>query len=257
MNKNLKVFIIDLDGVVFQGNNLIPFADKAIQKLKSKGKIPLFLTNNSTTSSIHLAQKLLSMGIECSHSEIMTSGIAAAEFIKTTKVDNEMGIFVCGTNDLRSELTKLDIKISSPDTCGALLVGQNPNFTYDDLKHSVWALQRKIPFIACNMDPNFPSENGRLMPGCGSLVSAISTASKCIVNYEIGKPNPRILDLLLSKHRLNKKDCIIIGDNKNSDIELALQVNIPSVFINSNPSQIISKDYFEAKSLFEAVELLL
>ena len=257
MKKKYKIFVIDLDGVVYHGNELLKYADVAIQKLRNNGKIPLFLTNNSAKSSHHLAQKLLSIGIECNASEIMTSGKGAAEFIKSTVIDGNKGTFICGTKDLQSELYNLGLKLASPDTCGAVLVGQNPKFTYDDLKHTTWALQRNVPFIVCNMDPNFPTSNGRIMPGCGSIVSAVATASGRTVDIEIGKPNPRILELLLSNHSLEKNDCIIIGDSDYSDIELARRSQLPSVLIKQNPSQKKTDTYFEAESLIKAVEMLL
>ena len=56
-------YLIDMDGVIYRGNKLIPGSDYFIQSLLEK-EIPfLFLTNNSQRSRCDVVLKLANLGI--------------------------------------------------------------------------------------------------------------------------------------------------------------------------------------------------
>lgn len=57
-------FIIDMDGVIYHGNNLLPEAKEFVNWLKEEGKQFLFLTNSSERSQKELQQKLERLGID-------------------------------------------------------------------------------------------------------------------------------------------------------------------------------------------------
>lgn len=253
-----KTFVIDLDGVVYRGKDIIEGANDAIAMLRNAGKHVLFLTNNSTTLTSKVANKLVGLGIPCAPNEIMTSARGAAKHLEEHFSKSNDGVLVFGTDDFKAEVQECGVSIASFDDCNVLVVGYNPNFTHEHLAQATWALQRPgVEFIVCNLDPNYPGENGRLMPGCGALVSAIETASGRKASLEIGKPNPFILDILLKEFGLTREGCVIIGDSDYSDIELARRANVASVFITHKPAQNKTPHRGEAQSLLEAVKQLL
>ena len=73
-----KLFIFDLDGVIYRGNQPIPSAIKTLKRLYEQKKEIVFLTNNSSKSGEMVASKLHRMEIQVSSSQIFTSGLITA-----------------------------------------------------------------------------------------------------------------------------------------------------------------------------------
>lgn len=239
-------FIIDLDGVVYSGSKAIAGAVEAIAQFRSIGKRVTFLTNNSAKSLASVVKKLVDLGISCTQEDVMSAGQAAAFFIKTQQLDLGQGVFVVGTDDLREELTNCGISCADPYSCGAILVGLDPKFNYSVITEALVALQRGVLFIICNRDANFPGEGGKSMPGCGAMVGALEAVSQKEADFQIGKPNTIMLDILMNRLNLIPDDCLIIGDGLDSDILMANNARIPSVLISKKKDSLLL-DYSLAK----------
>jgi 4-nitrophenyl phosphatase len=79
-------------------------------------------------------------------------------------------------------------------------------------------LQQGAKFIATNPDHYTMISDYRL-PGNGSFVACMELASG--IKAEVaGKPNPFILEYLMAKFKLNREDCLMIGDNLDTDVQL-------------------------------------
>lgn len=76
-------FIIDMDGVIYHGNRLIPGVTEFIRWLEAQRKKYLFLTNSSERSPRELQQKLARLGIEVGEEHFYTSALATAAFLKS------------------------------------------------------------------------------------------------------------------------------------------------------------------------------
>ncbi|MDD3093041.1 MAG: TIGR01457 family HAD-type hydrolase, partial [Clostridia bacterium] len=74
--KNKEAFIIDMDGVLYHGNNVLEGALEFVDWLKANNKKYLFLTNSSERSPKELSQKLARLGIEVAEEHFYTSAIA-------------------------------------------------------------------------------------------------------------------------------------------------------------------------------------
>ena len=74
-------FMIDMDGTVYKGGDLIPGATDFISSLKSRGIPFVFLTNNSSHSRDYYYQKLIKMGFDVTLDNVLTSNIATIRFV--------------------------------------------------------------------------------------------------------------------------------------------------------------------------------
>lgn len=70
-------FLFDCDGVIWQGNNLIPGVHSVLETLKRLGKRILFVTNNSSKSRASYLEKFASLGIETGIDNIFGSSYCA------------------------------------------------------------------------------------------------------------------------------------------------------------------------------------
>lgn len=74
--------LIDLDGTVFRGNELIEGAREAIKTLRRMGKKIVFLSNRGISPVPCAEKKLLGAGIETDVNDIVLSSSVTAAFLK-------------------------------------------------------------------------------------------------------------------------------------------------------------------------------
>ncbi|MFN3909656.1 MAG: HAD-IIA family hydrolase [Candidatus Anstonellaceae archaeon] len=244
-----KNIIFDLDGVVYLGDKLIDGIAEAIDKLRKNNFNIFFLTNNATKSRKEIATKLNSLGLnQIKESEIFSSAYAAAYLAFNNGFNYA---FVVGEEGLKEEVRNFGIKLledfqelqENSKTC--LISGLDRNFNYSKLKQATRFLlgSKNRKWIACNLDPNYPVEDG-IDPGAGSLAASIAFSvgnldnGKMILRYPdfiVGKPSLFILDLLFKKSE--RKSCIFIGDRLDVDIPFAKKGGLFSVLVLSGISK--------------------
>jgi len=74
-------FLIDMDGVIYKENVLIPGASDFINTLMENNVPFLFLTNNSRHARIDIATKLSRMGMRAEEKHVFTCAMATARFL--------------------------------------------------------------------------------------------------------------------------------------------------------------------------------
>lgn len=80
---DVKLFVLDMDGTVYLGNNLIEGSLDFIHKVKETGRSFIFFTNNASRVPSFYKDKLAKMGLEVEESDVVTAGDVTAEFLKT------------------------------------------------------------------------------------------------------------------------------------------------------------------------------
>lgn len=101
--RDLDVFLLDLDGVVYLGGAAIPGAPEAVATLRGAGKALRFLTNDPRFSADELAAKLRGLGVAADPGEIVTSGGALARHLRRAGLTSRTA-YVVGTPALKGEM---------------------------------------------------------------------------------------------------------------------------------------------------------
>jgi HAD superfamily hydrolase (TIGR01450 family) len=228
--KKLKAVAIDLDGVVYCGNKIVPGAIAAIESFRRSGLKVFFVTNNSGKKRAEIAAKLNSLGVLCAIDEVITSGYAAALFVK--KLRSRRPVLVIGSDSLREEFKKAGITLTKTAKSGVLVVGLDRNYTYDKIAVGAEAISQGAVFVASNIDACFPVEGGKYLPGCGAMVAAIEAAAGKKADHIIGKPNTFMLKMITKAHSLRPAEVLVIGDSLQSDIGMATKFGSPAVLIS-------------------------
>ncbi|MCX6355570.1 MAG: HAD-IIA family hydrolase [Candidatus Aureabacteria bacterium] len=246
----IRAAAIDLDGVVYFGDMAAPGAAAAIRDIRAAGIRVFFITNNSSRNRREIAAKLNGLGIGCVAREIMTSGYATAVWVK--KMRPRKPVMVIGSDSLRGEFKKAGVPLTDDSHCGVLVVGLDRHFTYDKIAAGLSALARGAEFIACNVDANFPVENGTLMPGNGAMVGALESAAGRKADVIIGKPGTYMLELIARLNELKPKEILVIGDRMDSDISMAKRFGSPAILVTRGRGGKIPT----ARSLAEAGKII-
>lgn len=206
-------FLIDMDGVIYRGKQLIPGADSFIHLLLER-EIPfVFLTNNSQRTRRDVVCKLERMGIRVTESHIFTCAMATARFLAAQKPSGTA--FVIGEGGLSHALHRNGYAIVDDDP-DYVVVGEGRTFNMETVEAAVRMILRGAKLIATNMDPNCPTASGT-RPGCGAIVAMLETATGRKA-FSVGKPSSVMMRAARKEIGLSATETIMIGDTMETDI---------------------------------------
>ncbi len=224
-----KIVVFDLDGTIYYGDKIIDGANDVIRYFREKQIKVYFVSNNSFKKREQIYKKLVDMGISCNVEEVLNSGLISSFIINKFGIKD---IYVFGSDNLKEELKNNNVSISENiDDAKNLIIGYNPDFNYEKLTNAVNVALKADKIIVCNEDKIFPGKDGRLMPGCGAMVAPVLFCSNRKYDYFVGKPNPLMINMVAEKNKVDIKDILIIGDNYETDIQMAIKANCDSIYI--------------------------
>ena len=222
-------FLIDMDGVIYRGGELIPGADKFIQILLDR-EIPfLFLTNNSQRTRRDVATKVNRMGIPIGEKHVFTCAMATARFLAKQKPNGTA--YVIGEGGLLTALHRNGYSIvdKSPDY---VVVGEGRTLTFEMLETAVQMIMDGAKLIATNLDPNCPTSNGGTRPGCGAIVALLESATG-VKAFSVGKPSPVMMRAARKELNLAASETIMMGDTMETDILGGVQLGYYTILVLS------------------------
>ena len=235
-----KSFILDMDGVVYTGSELIPGAKDFVTRLKQGSYKFLFLTNNSYYTPAQLRERLLKMGIDVDQNCFYTSAMATASFLKLQKPEG-CSAYVIGGKGVVNEFERAGIEITSkhPDY---VVIAETEEYDYARIIEATLLVQEGAKFIATNSDLTGPSVRG-LVPACGALVAPIEKVTG-IAPYFLGKPNPAMMFWARKKLGVHSANCFMIGDRMDTDIVGGLESGMTTCLVLSGVSTRAVMDRF-------------
>lgn len=230
--QDLTTYLIDLDGVIYRGNELINGAKEFVGWLEENHKKYLFLTNNSFASEADVTAKLLRLGIQTNQTHVLGAAQAAVQIIAQRKP--AAAVYVIGEEPLFTMVSGQGLQIINPNwqEADVVLVGLDRTCTYQRITEAVLAIRKGAQFIAINRDPILPIAGGKITAGTGALVAAIEASSETHPEV-IGKPEP---DLLFQAMRLlesNADETVMIGDNLVTDIKAGIAAGTHTLLVLS------------------------
>lgn len=223
----LRFLLVDLDGVVYRGNTLLPGVSRFFQFLERHQIRYCLLTNNSTLTPEMYSRKLHTMGVSVPEESILTSGQAVALYLQRL-APGGTGVLVIGEEGLRRPLIEASYREewSNPRF---VVVGLDRDLTYQKLAKAALAIRRGARLVAANPDSTFPTEEG-LIPGCGAIVAALEASSgqKATV---VGKPNPEMLLLAMRRLGASAMEAAILGDRLDTDVMGGKAAGIATILV--------------------------
>jgi HAD superfamily hydrolase (TIGR01457 family) len=236
--------IVDLDGVVWTRNALVPGAAESLHELARRGYRVLYVTNNSSMSRQSIIEKLARFGIPADADNVISSTRATAEYILDAA--GKVPVFVLGSRGFAEDLAALGLEVvQDPERARFLAVGFDRDLSYHKLALALKALLAGARFVAANEDGTLPSEEG-LLPAAGAVVGAVKGMIRREPEVVIGKPNHRFVETTLRRLGIGESECVVVGDSIASDVALAKRMGMPSVLVLTGNS---TRDDVERSSL--------
>lgn len=230
--KQKKCFLLDMDGTIYLGNELIDGAVEFLETLKRKDVSYIFLTNNSSKNKISYVKKLKDMECSVTKEEIFTSGEATIIYLNSIKRGAK--IYLMGTPQLEKEFigAGFDLISGRNEEPDFVVLGFDTTLTYEKIWIGCDYIRSGVKFIATHPDLNCPLEDNNYMPDTGSMIKLFE-ASTGVSPTVIGKPNSYIIDAIMDKYRFEKKDLVMVGDRLYTDIQVGVNAGITSVLVLS------------------------
>lgn len=234
---NVECFLLDMDGTIYLGNDLIDGAKEFLEELQRQNKRYIFLTNNSSKSKKNYVEKLQNLGIKCNIDDIFTSGEATAIYL-TNQIKNPK-VFLLGTKDLEEEFLnhKIEIVNDKNEKPNFVVLGFDTTLTYDKLWKACDYIREGVTYVATHPDFNCPLEGGRYMPDTGAMIKMIEASTEKLPNI-IGKPNKGIIEAICKKFNIDKSSMAMVGDRLYTDVKLGINAEITSILVLSGEATI-------------------
>ncbi len=229
----LRGVLIDLDGVVYTGRDPIPGAAGFLSEARRRGLKFLLVTNNSTTSPELVAQRLSGMRIDVDPNEILTSAQAAVGYVRR-HAEAGATVRIVGEAGLRQAAEEEGLVIVDGDaTSEWVIAGLDRAFTYEKLAAATRAIMGGAQFVATNADALLPVEGGQVVPGAGTMIAAIKTAT-AVEPVVVGKPEPGLFEHGLQRlGGLAPDQVAMIGDRVDTDVDGGRRAGLRTILVLS------------------------
>lgn len=225
-------FLVDLDGVVWVGRELLPGAAETLQVLLGDGKEIVFITNNSVRRPDSYAVRLREAGIPVADERVVTAGAATAQ-LAAERVGSGGTAFVIGAPGFKETVAAAGPALldeEAGESADAVVVSGHREFDYAELRTATFALRAGASLFATSRDPTLPMPGGA-WPGTGATLAAIETASGKIAEIG-GKPERHLFEQACALMP-DARRVAMVGDRLASDIEGGRRAGLETVLVLS------------------------
>lgn len=227
--KDVKCFLLDMDGTFYLGNKIIDGSLAFIDKVRKTGRDFLFLTNNSSHNAAFYVERLRKMGLDVPRNQILTSGEATA--CKLNELYPGKRCFVLGNDYLLAELAENGVTIDQDDP-EMVVIGYDTTLDYKKMTRVCDLVRAGLPYVATHPDFNCPTQTG-FAPDIGAIMAFIEASAFRRPELIVGKPNPGIVEAALKRTGLRTTELAMVGDRLYTDIETGLRSGMLSILVMS------------------------
>lgn len=231
--KDIKLFLLDMDGTIYHENTLINGAKEFFYALNRDGKQYAFMTNNSSKNAEAYVAKLRTLGIETNNLNIISSITVTIDFLKQN-YKPQSKIYLVGTSSFKDELQNEGFNVVPTDYRGAdvdvCLLGFDTELTYAKVEGLCYYVNSDLPYFATNCDLKCPIKDGKFIPDCGSIAKMIEISTGRVPIY-LGKPEPQIIYTAEKRFNVDKDHILCVGDRLYTDIAVGINAGCRTALV--------------------------
>jgi HAD superfamily hydrolase (TIGR01450 family) len=230
--RTYEVYLFDLDGTIYLGDDLLPGAKRLIEELRARGTAVRFLSNNPTKDPQQYADKLAHLGLPTPIEEIVNTTVTMTRWL----LDNapEAVVFPISEAPLKRALEAAGIRMSSdPAQIDIVIASYDRGFDYEKLQiafDAIW-FHKRARLVATNPDPFCPFPGGRGEPDCAAIIAAIEACTGATCEANLGKPNPAMLHAALAGLDVELSECLMVGDRMSTDVRMGLDTGVAAALV--------------------------
>jgi HAD superfamily hydrolase (TIGR01450 family) len=223
--------IVDLDGTVYRGDDLVPGAARAVDRLRDAGLALLFFSNNPTKSGDAYVDRLRGMGLDVHAGEACSAGDVTVAYLRDHHASDR--IMLVGSPGLHEQFRAADLTLTTDPAATDVLVGSwSSDFGYDDMLAALRAVDDDTTFLGTDPDRTVPAE-GEEIPGSGAVVGALAATVGRDPDAVLGKPSEVALEFALERLEVDPAACLVVGDRLGTDIALGERAGMTTVLVRT------------------------
>ena len=233
--KEKKLFIFDMDGTIYLGNQVFDFAIRFIDHLRANGYRVLFFTNNASHTTEFYMGKLSRLGFSPREDEIMTSGDVTVEFLKRHRPGKS--VYLVGTPELVEHFGASGIPMltGSEKSADIVVTSFDTTLTYEKLDNACRLVRGGAEYLSTHPDFNCPTETG-FIPDSGAIAAFVTASTGATPTY-FGKPYVQTVDMICEATGMEKDDICIFGDRLYTDIALGRLHGVTAILVLTGETQ--------------------
>ncbi|MDR2896588.1 MAG: HAD-IIA family hydrolase [Propionibacteriaceae bacterium] len=227
-----EVYLFDLDGTIYLGDELLPGAAVTIAAIRAAGKTVRFLSNNPTKTPQQYAAKLTALGIATPTEDIVTSLTTTIWWLQ--RYHRAATLYPIGEQPLIDSLEAAGFTLSDdPSAIDIVIASYDRGFTYAKLQVAFDALwrERRAILISTNPDRYCPFPGGRGQPDAAAITAAIEACTGVSCLATMGKPSALMAEAGLNGLNVAPGDVIMTGDRLSTDIAMALSAGLEAAVV--------------------------
>ena len=244
--------VLDLDGVVYLGDEVVPAAPAALEGVRGLGVRLAFVTNNSFRPPERVASKLGRLGVKAAVEEVLTSAHATVRLLGGEDGLDGTKVLVVGGPGLRQALAGAGARLvdgSAWREAEVVAVGFDPDLTYDRVRAAALAIGAGARFVGSNPDTTLPTPEG-FWPGAGATLAMLQAATG--VRPEVaGKPERALFETAAAA--IGPGPYLMVGDRADTDLDGAHRLGWATALVLSGvvaaadlPDLVVAPDHLLA-----------
>jgi phospholysine phosphohistidine inorganic pyrophosphate phosphatase len=224
--------LIDLDGVVYEGERAVPGAAQALEWLDRQGIPYLFLSNTTSRPRSALVTKLAGIGVHTGLEQILTPPVAAAAWLREQRVAGPLALFIPPAT--RQEFTGFAWAPAGAEQAGAVVVGDyGERWSFAELNRAFRLLigEARPPLVALGMTRYWRAPEG-LRLDAGPFVVALAHAAD-VEPVVLGKPSGAFFRAALARLGIAADRAWLIGDDIRTDVGGAQRAGLRAALVRT------------------------
>jgi HAD superfamily hydrolase (TIGR01458 family) len=224
----VKGILIDLDGVMYTGDKVIPGAPDAIRYLREKGYRIRYLSNTTRKNRKTIENHLSQFGFSINAGEIFTPVAAAVAYLSKS---GQVSCHFLITGDVSSEFEEAGFYNRDHDVDFVVIGDAGDNFSYKAMTRAFRLIRDGAGIIALEKDRYWMGNDG-LMLSAGPFVKALeyATGKTAVV---MGKPSPHYFHMALASIGVEPGESVMIGDDVSSDTGGAMNAGMHGILVKT------------------------
>jgi HAD superfamily hydrolase (TIGR01458 family) len=224
----VRGFLIDLDGVMYIGDQAIRGARETIDLLRDKDYTFRFVSNTTRKCRNTIAEQLSAMGFRIPAEYIFTPPLAAISYLGQA---NKNHCYLLTTGDVYRDFEHAGICNTGSQVDFVIIGDAGDIITYDSLNTAFRHLMDGADLIALEKDRYWMAPGGLLL-SAGPFVQALEFASGKTATI-MGKPSKTFFELALRDMGLRADQAAMIGDDILTDIGGAHSVGMQGILVRT------------------------
>jgi HAD superfamily hydrolase (TIGR01458 family) len=223
MTSTYDALLLDLSGVLYDGDTIIPGARETVAAARDRGLILRFVTNTATKPAATLIADMQRMRIDIRADEIFTAPMAALSYLQ----QHGLRPYLLLHQAIRHEFDALDQR----DPNCVVLGDAREDLTYANLNTAFRLCKQGAPLIGIGMNKYFMDNDG-LMLDAGAYIRAIEWAAD-VAAIVMGKPSADFFAQVVRSTGVSAERCLMVGDDVMADVVGALDAGLQGCLVKT------------------------